>query len=112
MFIFATDNGQPLRHITTNASRVNLSDHRSTNGGDPPKKVLPLSQCVAWDPDILSFAVCMGFADGSIWQWKIPFDAVNQNASTFVVVKLDDENRTLIRAGDAERSVPSIEGEA
>ncbi|KAL5514881.1 hypothetical protein ACEPAG_2197 [Sanghuangporus baumii] len=109
MFIFASDTGQPLRHITTNAS---YSARRSVDVTDSGTEHLtrrgrPLAQCVAWDPDILTFTVCMGYNDGSIWQWKIPFDALNQDAvsSTFSVVTLGGEDSTLIRPPDVDKTI-------
>ncbi|OCB88689.1 hypothetical protein A7U60_g4163 [Sanghuangporus baumii] len=113
MFIFASDTGQPLRHITTNAS---YSTHRSVNVTDSGTELLtrrgrPLAQCVAWDPDILTFTVCMGYNDGSIWQWKTPFDALSQDAasSTFSVITLGGEDSTLIRPPDVDKTIVHAE---
>ncbi|KAL5478267.1 hypothetical protein ACEPAI_2451 [Sanghuangporus weigelae] len=115
MFIFSSDTGQPLRHITTNAS---YSARRSVNATDSGTEHLtrrgcPLAQCVAWDPDILTFTVCMGYNDGSIWQWKIPFDALNQDAasSTFSVVTLGGEDSTLIRPPDVDKTIAHADNE-
>ncbi|THH09698.1 hypothetical protein EW145_g1827 [Phellinidium pouzarii] len=95
MFVFAHDSGQLLRHINSPQS----SDQ--PKGSIPRSK--PLAQCVAWDPDILSFAACVAFADGSIWQWKMAFDDLSQSSSSFAVMTLDDEDLTMIRAGDSHR---------
>ncbi|KAH8112417.1 hypothetical protein DFH11DRAFT_1607505 [Phellopilus nigrolimitatus] len=95
MFVFARDSGQLLRHI--NAPRSSANPKLSAAAQSQP-----LTHCIAWDPDILSFAICMGFVDGSIWQWKMPFDDLSQNMSTFAVVTLDDRDSIMIRAGDRD----------
>ncbi|EJD01997.1 uncharacterized protein FOMMEDRAFT_134626 [Fomitiporia mediterranea MF3/22] len=112
MFIFDRESGQPLRHVQTSTSRFNASDRKSITGSEQqPGRNRLLAQCVAWDPDILAFTVCMGFADGSIWQWKLPFDALSQEDSTgFSVVTLSDDDSTMIRAADADKG-QKVEGD-
>ncbi|KAI5116591.1 hypothetical protein M0805_005186 [Coniferiporia weirii] len=104
MFVFAQESGQLLRYI--NGPRASAwASSRPVSGTEPqrrPPATAPVAQCVAWDPDILSFCACVGFADGSIWQWKMAFDDMSQNRTSFAVMALDDEDLTMIRARDGD----------
>ena len=110
MFVFASDTGQPLRHVTTNNSQNNRKslapadyEHDSSMGLHRGR---PLAHCVAWDPDILSFTACMSYQDRSIWQWKIPFDAIGRDDSDteFAVVALRNGEATLIHPPDVVKA--------
>ena len=83
-FIFSSVSGELLRHINLPSLHVDGLVY----------------QCLAWDPDILSLAICVNYADGSIWQWKALLENVSQR-EVYVETVLEDEDSTLIRASDA-----------
>lgn len=85
-FVFSKESGDLLRHIHVPNSQFGT----------------PVSECIAWDPDIVSFAICISYANGSIWQWKASFDDMTQSTSSFAVAMLSDEDSTMIRASRSQ----------
>lgn len=85
-FVFSKESGDLLRHIHVPNSQFGT----------------PVSECIAWDPDIVSFAICISYANGSIWQWKASFDDMSQGTSSFAVAMLSDEDSTMIRASRSQ----------
>ena len=62
----------------------------------------PVTQSAVWDPDGIRFTVCMGFMDGSIWQWKISTGCMLDE--DMVVMPMQDEEATLMRPGNENES--------